>query len=181
MADEEKVQYEGVDMDSVGKIVNMVEEDSFKMWECSGSKTMAPEEESLAQAQRFMAAQSFLLSWQKGKVPTGWSRPRRFTDFTGESPLTLAAARAVALQRMEERNQDATNRINELRSSALAPAAQQPSRPISKSEISDLKAAYSKFSSDLYDIHTALSNASATIADITLRTQALVDQQSPGT
>jgi hypothetical protein len=178
MSKDDKVEYQEVDMDLVEKIVNMVEEDTFKPWECSASKASAPEDESLAQAQRFMAAQAFLLSWQNGKVPTGWSRPRRFADFTDESPLILGAAKAVALQRMEDRNAEATHRINEMRSSALAPAMLPALRPISLSEISDLKEAFSTFSSDLYDINTALANASSTIAEVLLRTQALVESQN---
>lgn len=169
-----------VDMDVVYKIVNQIEESDFKKWEYSGSKILSPDEQSLAQAQRFMAAQSFLLSWQQGKVPTGWRRPRRLTDFEGESPHVLAAAKAVAQARMEERNEDATKRINEMRASACAPRSQEDIKPISKKELGDLKNAYSKFSSDLYDINTALANASSTIADLVLRTQALVEQDSKG-
>lgn len=173
--EDDDVDYQDVDMDLVEKIVMMVEEDSVEKWEYSSTKANTPEDDSLAQAQRFMAAQSFLLSWQQGKVPTGWSRPRRFADFSGESPLVLGAAKAVALQRMEDRNTEATHRINEARTTALAPAAEPEVRPISQREIADLKGAYSKFSSDLYDINTALGNASAAIAEVILRTQALAE------
>lgn len=174
MAGDDEIEYEEVDMDLVEQIVMMVDEDSFKTWEYSPSKSDSPEDDTLAQAQRFMAAQSFLLSWQQGKVPTGWNRPRRFTDFADESPLVLGAAKAVAQQRMEDRNAEATNRINNRRSLAMAPAADQtPARLISRKEIAGLKEAYSKFSSDLYDINTALGNASAAIAETILRTEAL--------
>lgn len=174
MADDE-IEYEEVDMDLVEQIVMMVDEDGFKQWECATpSKADTPEEDSLAQAQRFMAAQSFLLSWQHGKVPTGWRRPRRFADFADESPLVLGAAKAVAQQRMEDRNAEATSRINERRSLAMAPAADAaPSRLLTRKEVASLKDAYSKFSSDLYDINTALGNAAAAIAETILRTDAL--------
>ncbi|GAB0492672.1 hypothetical protein MMPV_003940 [Pyropia vietnamensis] len=34
-------------------------------------------------AARFVAAQNLLLSWHRGKVPVGWSRPRTLADFSG--------------------------------------------------------------------------------------------------
>lgn len=174
------VKYEEVDMDLVEQIVNMVEEDDVKKWEYQPSKSGSPEEDSLAQAQRFMAAQSFLLSWQTGKVPTGWRRARQFSDFKDESPLVIGAAKLVAKVRMEERNHDANARIQNFRqSSGKRSDASEARGVISQAEITGLKEAYSKFSSDLYDINTALSNVTSTIADITLRTQALSEQRLP--
>lgn len=175
---ESNVQYEDVDMNLVEQIVTMCEMDDFKQWEYTPSKGGTPEEDSLAQAQRFMSAQSFLMSWQTGKVPTNWRRPRQFADFKDESPLVIGAAKAVAQARMEERNEDANMRIRQRRNSTEAPAeAEVKDRGmISQAEIADLKEAYSKFSSDIYDINTALANVTSTIADITLRTQALSEQ-----
>lgn len=165
-----------VDPEVVERIVSMAEWDSFEKWDYSTTKSMSQEEEALAQAQRFVAAQSFLMSWQLGRVPTGWQRPRRLADFEEEySTEVLEAALVAAERRIKERNESTTNRINKIRSLAKNPAAPRSPRPISKSEIEDLKDAYTKFSSDLYDIRAALANASATIAELTVRTQALAE------
>ncbi|KAA8496218.1 hypothetical protein FVE85_2373 [Porphyridium purpureum] len=56
------------------------------------------EKDGTMQAMRFIAAQQFLLSWQTGKVPVGWSRPRRIEDFQdmyGEEVVKKAQARVA--------------------------------------------------------------------------------------
>lgn len=175
------VESTDVDPELVERIVNMAEWDSVEKWECSSTKSTSPEEAALAQAQRFVAAQSFLMSWQLGRVPTGWQRPRRLADFEGEYGSEVITAVVAALERrVKERNESAIHRINKLRSLSDNPAAPRSPKPISKSEISDLKDAYTKFSSDLYEIKAALANAATTIAELTLRTQALAESGLEG-
>jgi hypothetical protein len=165
-----------VDPAVVQRILEKVEWETFKSWEHTSKATASPEEDALLQAQRFMAAQAFLFSWQNGRVPTGWRRPRRLADFEGKcSPAELAAARDAADRDMAARNQSATDRINDLVLNPREAPARPPPKPISRKEINDLKEAYTKFSSDLYDIQSALGNAASLIAETSLRTQSLAD------
>jgi hypothetical protein len=161
----------------VKKIANMTEWTPYTLWEYSTTKPATPEEDSLMKAQRFMAAQSFFLSWQRGKVPTGWLRPRTLADLEGQySSDSIEAALTYVQRGVEERNRSTTDRIKEKQALPQGQPALATSKPISKAEIDDLKDAYQKFSSDLFDIKTALSNASGAIAELSLRTQALMEK-----
>lgn len=166
------------DRELIEKVVTMTEWETSKGWAYDGSTKNTPEEQQLAQAHRFVAAQSFILSWQNGKVPTGWRRPRKLTDFEGKySQEILDAALTEIQRRNDEKNLSTTARIKELRRLASKPeAAKPPPKPISKAEIKALKGAYATFSSDLHDVRTALANASSTIAEIILRTEAVAKQ-----
>uniref|UniRef100_A0A7S1T6K8 Uncharacterized protein n=1 Tax=Compsopogon caeruleus TaxID=31354 RepID=A0A7S1T6K8_9RHOD len=71
------------------------------------SDAEAGEGSGTEQAVRFVAAQNFLVCWQKGKVPVGWRRPRRVADFVevyGED-VVIEATRRIELcrsKKMEE-------------------------------------------------------------------------------
>jgi hypothetical protein len=171
-----KGMHDGTDEATVERIARMTEWTPYKLWECSSTKPATPEEDSLMKAQRFMAAQSFFMSWQRGKVPTGWLRPRILADLEGQyRPDAIEAAVSYVQRGVEERNKLTTDRIKEIQAHPHGQAELPPQKPISKAEIDDLKDAYQKFSSDLFDIKTALSNASAAVAELSLRTQALAE------
>jgi hypothetical protein len=165
-----------VDPEVVLEILQKVEWETFKPWEYSNKATISPEESGLMQAQRFMAAQAFMFSWQTGRVPTGWRRPRRLADFEEHcTPAEIAAACAAAERDMAVRNRTATDRINDLVLNPRAAPVKPPPKLISRQEIEGLKKAYTQFSSDLFDIQSALGNAASLIAEISLRTKSLSD------
>ena len=98
-------------LSAVERIAQMTEWDDYTVWEYSDADTSV-EDKALAAAQRFLAAQSFLLSWQEGKVPVGWHRPRRLADFDGEFPQeTVDAALERINELIAERNEATTRRI----------------------------------------------------------------------
>lgn len=98
-------------LETAEKIVRMTEWNEAEPWEYSDAE--AQTKDTLAAAKRFVSAQSFLLAWQEGKVPTGWRRPRRLTDFDNKYPQqVLDEASATIAQRIAERNSERTAMIN---------------------------------------------------------------------
>lgn len=98
-------------LDTAEKIVRMTEWNEGEPWEYAEGEQWPAD--TLASAKRFVSAQAFLLSWQEGKVPTGWRRARRLADFDGKYPQqVLDAASATIAQRIAERNTERTARIN---------------------------------------------------------------------
>lgn len=167
-------------LDDAEKIARMTEWNEHEPWECTETEEHS-EENNLAAAKRFMAAQSFLLSWQEGKVPTKWRRARRITDFDGEYPKSvIEEAEDIISERIAARNQEKTARLNavvSLRSDSSA-ADNQKDRPTSDStlntkEVESLKADFAAFNQEFFEAKSALSRVTTAIADISFRVQAL--------
>lgn len=166
-------------LDDAEKIVRMTEWNEHEPWEYSGTDEHS-EDNNLAAAKRFMAAQSFMLSWQEGKVPTGWRRARRLADFDGEYPKTVVdAAEDIINDGIEARNMEKTARLNAV-VSLKGEASSDNSRKgppddvaLNKQDIEGLKADFSSFNHDFFEAKSALNRATTEIADISFRIQAL--------
>lgn len=90
----------------------MTEWNEWEAWEYAESEGGA-NSDTLAAAKRFLSAQSYLLAWVEGKVPTGWRRPRRLADFDGKYPKqVLEKAEGIIAERIAKRNSEQTARIN---------------------------------------------------------------------
>lgn len=164
------------------KIVRMTEWNEQETWECSESDEHN-EGNHLAAAKRFLAAQAFLLSWQEGKVPTGWRRARRLTDFDGEYPKAVVdAAEDIIAERIAVRNFEKTAKLNaailskvksENKTEQGEQTANVDEQRTMKKEAEKLKSDLSTFSHDFFQAKSALSKATSAIADISFRIQAL--------
>lgn len=119
-------------LDTAEKIVRMTEWDECEAWEY-GENESGPHGDSLAAAKRFLSAQSYLLAWVEGKVPTGWRRPRRLADFDGKYPKqVLEKAEVIIAERIAKRNSEQTARIN-----AVVSAARERMRESAGTDASD--------------------------------------------
>ena len=168
----------------VEKIVEMVQWEDFKRWECaseSDSKSNT-DEENLAKAQRFISAQSFMLAWQQGKVPAGWTRPRRLDDFQGKYPeVVLDEALSRIEERIVERNEALTAHLAKRVASgapgvgggAFKMGSEKEKGKVTKEEIEKLKKFYAQLNSNVYSVKQALSNASAAVAEVVVKTMEL--------
>lgn len=166
-------------LDDVEKIVRMTEWNEQEPWECSENEEYS-KDNNLAAAKRFMAAQSFLLSWKEGKVPTGWRRARKITDFNGEYPKSVIdSAEDVISERIAAKNMEKTIRLNAAvlsrgESSSEAATKRPPSDvALNKQEIEKLKAEFSTFNLHFFEAKGALSRATTAIADVSFRLQAV--------
>lgn len=163
--------------DDAEMIARMTKWNEHEVWEYSEQDEHSAEN-NLAAAKRFLAAQSFLLSWQQGKVPTGWRRGRRLTDFDGEYPQAVVdQAEDIIAERIAVRNFEKTARLNAAMSSkGKSPdAAEKPEDDVgrNKQDIEALKSDFSAFSRDFFEAKSSLSKATAAVADISFRLQAL--------
>lgn len=170
-------------IESAEKIVRMTEWNEAEPWEYAEGEVASVD--TLAAAKRFVSAQVFLLSWQEGKVPTGWRRPRRLGDFDGKYPQGVVdAAEHIIAQRIEERNMQKTAKINAVISAArterTAAAAEPAGRAVAKQrgklsvgDIEGVKKDLSNLSDELFDAKNALRTAMNAAADVSLRLEAL--------
>lgn len=163
-------------LEDAEKIARMTEWNEHEPWEYSDNDEHS-EENNLAAAKRFLAAQSFLLSWQEGKVPTGWRRARRINDFDSEYPPSVVeAAEDIIADRIAERNLEKTVRLNAaLKNRGLAKTngEAKDDDAMSKAQIEKLKSDFSAFSHEFYQAKSALAKATSAIADVSFRIQAL--------
>lgn len=163
-------------LEDAEKIARMTEWNEHEPWEYSDNDKHS-EENNLAAAKRFLAAQSFLLSWQEGKVPTGWRRARKINDFDGGYPLSVVeAAEDIIAERIAVRNFEKTARLNAvLKSKNLSKTNTEAvdDDSMSKAQIEKLKADFSVFSHEFFQAKSALGRATSTIADLSFRIQAL--------
>lgn len=190
-------------LDTAEKIVRMTEWNESDTWEYTESEG-GDESDTLAAAKRFLSAQSFLLAWLEGKVPTGWRRPRRLADFDGKYPShVLQNVESIIAQRITERNLQQTARINAVlsaarlrnRGNALAGAsgdatisatpistakpAQLPNTSKSPnpklSDVLAVKKDFAVFNSQLSDAQSSLRSVANTVAEVTIRLDALTE------
>lgn len=167
-------------LDDAEKIVRMTEWNDIEAWEYTTDEEHTAES-NLAAAKRFLAAQSFLLSWQEGRVPTGWRRPRRITDFDGKFPQSvIETAEDLIGDRIAERTYEQTVRLNAVINARKKNASQDRSdaekKELNKKQIEALKADFSEFNHDFFEVKSALSKATTAIGDITFRVQALSEE-----
>lgn len=165
-------------MDDAERIARMTEWNEHEPWEYSDNDEHN-EENTLAAAKRFLAAQSFLLSWQEGKVPTGWRRARRLGDFDGDYPRSVVdAAEEIIADRIALHNYERTERVK----SAISTRAKNQEKresgekdleELNRLELEKLKADMSKFSHEFFQAKSALTKTTSAMADITFRIQAL--------
>lgn len=166
------------DVDLPEKIARMTEWNETEAWEYTEQEA-ASDGNTLAAAKRFVAAQAFLLSWKEGKVPTGWRRARKLTDFDGEYPQHVVdAAEELISERISERNLQKTAKLNAVVSSKTKsnPAAgknHSADVTLTKQQIESLKMEFSKFNHDFFEVKSALSKATTALAEISLRIQAV--------
>lgn len=166
-------------MDDAEKIARMTEWNEHEPWEYSDSDEHSATN-NLAAAKRFLAAQSFLLSWQEGKVATGCRRARRLTDFDGEYPQSVVdRAEDIIAERIAVRNMEKTARLNAALSLTEKSASTTNKKEganevaLNKQEIEALKSDFSTFSHDFFEAKSSLNKATAAVADISFRLQAL--------
>lgn len=166
-------------LDSAEKIVRMTEWNESEAWEYS-EDVEGPTPDNLAMAKRFLAAQSFLLSWQEGKVPTGWKRPRRLTDFDGKYPSSvLEKVEGIFAERIAVNNFRTTAMLKDAisardRDRAEAEAAKTDKKDgVTKIDVEALKSDFAKFNNDFFEVKSALSKATAATAEVSLQIQAL--------
>lgn len=157
-------------------IVQMTEWNDMDTWEYTENES--PDDNHLEKAKRFLAAQSFLLSWQEGKVPTGWRRPRRLTDFDGKFPQsTVDEAEDIIADRIAERNLRKTERLNAVMSAREKRKSMKKDdsavAPLNKEQLEHVKADFSTFSHQFFEAKSALTKATSSIAEITFRIQAI--------
>lgn len=156
-------------LDDVEKITRMTEWDAHPAWELDENTNV---DDSLAAAQRYVAAQGFLLSWQEGRVPVGWQRARRLADFDGAYPQHIVDA---ALDRINdliaERNNAATKRI--ARAARHRKTVEALTPKASKTDVELISQQFGKFSHAVSEMKVAIESASAAVAELTLKTQAL--------
>lgn len=173
------------ELNDAEKIVRMTEWNEQEAWECSDSEEHI-ESNHLAAAKRFLAAQAFLLSWQEGKVPTGWRRARRLTDFDGEYPQAVVdAAEDIIAERIAIRNFEKTAKLNAVilskeksgnkteKGEETGKVGKVDKEEAKRKEVEKLKSDLTTFSHDFFQAKSALSKATSAIADISFRIQAL--------
>lgn len=161
------------------KLVRMIEWNTNEPWECGAEGDEEPGGDHLARAKRFLAAQSFLLSWQEGKVPTGWRRPRTLGDLSGQYPSSLIdEAEDIIAARIEERNLQRTAKLNNMitaRGKAPSLSERQKSKDVEdkKMQVIKLKKEFKTFSDEFFAVKNALSKATTAVADVSFRVQAI--------
>lgn len=179
-------------LETAEKIVRMTEWNNAEPWEYAESEHKV--KDPLAAAKRYVSAQAFLLSWQEGKVPTGWRRPRKLQDFDGKYPQqVIDQVNEKILQRISERNFEKTAQINAILSAMGKCIPITPSTPLdggfgplvssddddnkkrllTKADVNEVKRDFNQFSHQLYEAKSALRVASNTAADVSLRLKAL--------
>lgn len=170
-------------MDDAEKIARMTEWNEHETWEYSDNDEHSATN-NLAAAKRFLAAQSFILSWQEGKVATGCRRARRLADFDGEYPQSVVdRAEDFIAERIAVKNMEKTARLNaamSMKGKASDPKAKGKEKEeggddvvLSRKELDSLKSDFSAFSNDFFETKSALSKATTAVADISFRLQAL--------
>ena len=166
-------------LEDAEKIVRMTEWNDIETWEYSPDEELTPES-NLGAARRFLAAQSFLLSWQEGRVPVGWRRPRRIEDFDGKYPASVIdMAEEIIGDRIAERTYQQTVRLNAVinaREKSATEAEKPPPEKLDKKQIEGIKSDFSKFNREFFEVKSALSKATAAIGDISFRIQALSEE-----
>ncbi|KAI0563935.1 hypothetical protein FGB62_32g129 [Gracilaria domingensis] len=158
-------------------IARMTEWNDIETWEYTeGEESSA--ENNLAAAKRFLAAQSFLLSWQEGKVPTRWRRPRKLTDFDGKYPRSVVDdAEDIIAERIVVKNMEKTIRLNAVlsarKSDSIEIDGNRDDAGQKKTELDALKADFAAFNTDFFEAKNCLTKATSSIAEISFRIQAL--------
>lgn len=181
-------------IETAEKIVRMTEWNAAEPWEFAEGEVASVD--TLAAAKRFVSAQHFLLAWQEGKVPTGWRRPRRLTDFDGKYPKSVVdEAEEFIAERIAARNMQKTAKINAVLSAAgkakdgcganenisaglaadegLKRGKTREKKKISAKDVDAVKKDFAQFSSDLFEAKNALRTAMNAAADVSLRIDAL--------
>ncbi|CAN8066746.1 unnamed protein product [Agarophyton chilense] len=158
-------------------IARMTEWNDIEAWDYSEDEESSAEN-NLAAAKRFLAAQSFLLSWQEGKVPTRWRRPRKLTDFDGKYPKSVVdEAEDIIAERIAVRNLEKTARLNAVlsarKSDSLGDGGKTRDAVQKKTELDALKTDFAAFNTDFFEAKNCLTKATSSIADISFRIQAL--------
>lgn len=161
------------ELSDVEKIARSVEWDAQPEW----VETSGPDEH-LAAAKRYMAAQSFLLSWKEGKVPVGWQRARKLTDYDGKYPTDVVdAAQERIADLITERNELANERIqraaDERRASAQRAA---DGSMLARKEVVQVRRQLAAFNQAYFELKNSVDRASDAIAELSLRTQALQER-----
>lgn len=171
----------GEKLDDREMIARMTEWNDMETWEYSENE-ISSAENNLAAAKRFLAAQSFLFSWQEGKVPTRWRRPRKLTDFDGKFPQSVVdGAEDIISERIERRNMQKTARLN----AALSARGKIQSKPakskrdeveLRKKRLEALKEDLGTFNRDFFEAKSCLAKATTAVADVSFRIQALSEK-----
>lgn len=157
-------------LDDVELIARSVEWDAQPEWVDDGA------EESLAAAKRYMAAQAFLLSWQEGRVPVGWHRSRRLTDFDGSYPNQVVdAAEDLINELITERNDAANARIARAATERRA-SARTTTPALAKKDVAVVSKQLSEFNHAFFDLKAAVAKASDAVGELALRAQALQER-----
>lgn len=157
----------------VEQIARSVEWDAQPEWSTENGA-----DEYLSRAKRYCAAQSFLLSWQEGRVPVGWQRARKLTDYDGKYPTEVVdAAQDRIEQLIIERNNAANARIqqaaNERRESAKRGA---DPNVLQRKEVIVVRRQLAKFNTSYFEMKDAVDKASDAVAELSLRAQALQER-----
>lgn len=181
-------------LDTAEKVMRMVEWSNVEAWEYYEGEQKV--RDPLARAKRYVSAQAFLLSWQEGKVPTGWRRPRRLADFEGKYPAPVLETVSEKMASIyNQRNQEKTAQLNMLvrqekeRELHVDHHQQKPeekihegtrgkedvstTKKVEQSDLQGLKKDLASLSHHIFEAKSALKIASNTAADATLRIKAI--------
>lgn len=158
-------------------IALMTEWNVIETWEYTDNEE-ASAENNLAAAKRFLAAQSFLLAWQEGKVPTRWRRPRKLTDFDGKYPKSVVdEAEDIIAERIAIRNMEKTAKLNAVLSERAKSESTGDTLANEKKQkkmlLDALKTDFATFNEEFFEAKNCLTKATAAVADISFRIQAL--------
>lgn len=166
----------------------MVEWSNVDAWEYYEGEQKV--RDPLARAKRYVSAQAFLLSWQEGKVPTGWRRPRRLADFEGKYPAPVLETVSEKMASIyNQRNQEKTVQLNMLvrqekeREQHVGQKPEEiheqarkedvPTKKVERSDLQGLKKDLASLSHHIFEAKSALKIASNTAADAALRIKAI--------
>lgn len=157
----------------VEQIARSVEWDAQPEWSAENGA-----DKYLARTKRYVAAQTFLLAWQEGRVPVGWQRARRLADYDGKYPTEVVdAAQDRIAELITERNDKANARIqqaaNERRESARRAA---DPNVLQRKEVIVVRRQLAQFNTAYFEMKDAVDKASDAIAELALRAQALQER-----
>lgn len=176
-------------LDTAEKVMRMVEWSNVDAWEYYEGEQKV--RDPLARAKRYVSAQAFLLSWQEGKVPTGWRRPRRLADFEGKYPAQMLETVSEKMASIyNQRNQEKTAQLNLLVSQEKereenvgqkkpeeiheqARKEDVSTKNVEPSDLQGLKKDLASLSHHIFEAKSALKIASNTAADAALRIKAI--------
>lgn len=161
------------ELSTVEQIAQSVEWDAQPEWSTENGA-----DKYLARTKRYVAAQTFLLSWQEGRVPVGWQRARRLTDYDGKYPTEIVdAAQDRIAELIAERNNAANARIQQAANERRA-SAQRGADPnvLQRKEVIAVRRQLAQFNTAYFEMKDSVDKASDAIAELALRAQALQER-----